>query len=80
MNCTYEANTGNSAPDGDEPGDKLAMVVVGRDGSQDRLATWTAVKGGSATPAASTSRPMDQIATVEIVSADTGNVLMQRNL
>ena len=80
MNCTYDASSGTSGPDGDEPGDKLAMVVVGRDGSHDRLATWVAVKGLSATPGASTSLPIDQIATVQIVSADTGSVLLQRNL
>jgi hypothetical protein len=56
------------------------MVVVARDGSHDQLATWIAVKGVHATPAGSTARPIDQIATVEIVAADTGNVLLERNL
>jgi hypothetical protein len=79
MNCTYEERPGTAAPDGDKP-DKLAMLVVGRDGSHDRLATWMAVEGGSATPGGSTSMPIDQIATVQIVSADTGNVLLQRSL
>jgi hypothetical protein len=80
MNCTYPAESGTSAPDGDEPPAKLAMVVVGRDGNHDRLATWMAVKGVRATPDGSTSMPIDQIATVEIVSADTGDVLLQRTL
>jgi hypothetical protein len=80
MNCTYPAEAGTSAPDGDEPPAKLAMVVVGRDGNHDRLATWMAVKGVRATPDGSTSMPIDQIATVEIVSADTGDVLLQRTL
>jgi hypothetical protein len=80
MNCTYPAEAGTSAPDGDEPPAKLAMVVVGRDGNHDRLATWMAVKGVRATPDGSTSTPIDQIATVQIVSADTGNVLLQRTL
>jgi anti-sigma factor RsiW len=80
MNCTYPAELGTSAPHGDEPPGKLAMVVVGRDGSHDRLATWMAVDGVRATPAGSTSTPIDQIATVEIVSADTGNVLLQRTV
>jgi hypothetical protein len=80
MNCTYPAEAGTSAPDVDEPPAKLAMVVVGRDGNHDRLATWMAVKGVRATPDGSTSMPIDQIATVEIVSADTGNVLLQRTL
>jgi hypothetical protein len=80
MNCSYPAEAGTSGPDGDEPPAKLAMVVVGRDGNHDRLATWMAVKGARATPNGSTSMPIDQIATVEIVSADTGNVLLQRTL
>jgi Putative zinc-finger len=80
MNCTYPSEAGTSAPGGDEPPGKLAMVVVGRDGNHDRLATWMAVKGVRATPDGSTSMPIDQIATVQIVSVDTGNVLLQRTL
>jgi len=77
MDCAYPAEPGTASHDEDEPG-KLAMVVVGRNGSQDRLATWTAVDGAHATPAGRTAMPMDQIAAVEIVSADTGNVLLRR--
>lgn len=80
MNCTYPAEVGTSAPHGIESPGKLAMVVVGRDGSHDRLATWVVVDGVHATPAGSTSMPIDQISTVEIVSADTGNVLLQRTV
>jgi anti-sigma factor RsiW len=60
--------------------DTLAMVVVGRDGSQTRLATWVAVPGHTATPAGSISTPVDQIAAVQIVSADNGQVLLQRSM
>jgi anti-sigma factor RsiW len=60
--------------------DTLAMVVVGRDGSQTRLATWVAVPGHTATPAGSISTPLDQIAAVQVVSADSGQVLLQRSL
>ena len=60
--------------------DTLAMVVVARDGSQTRLATWTAVPGHTATPAGSISTPVDQIASVQVVSADSGQVLLQRSL
>src|ERR1700691_4825483 len=60
--------------------DTLAMVVVGRDGSQTRLATWVAEPGHTATPAGSISTPVDQIAAVQIVSADGGQVLLQRSL
>jgi hypothetical protein len=78
MNCTYPAET--NAPDGNEPPAKLAMVVVGRDGSHDRLATWVAVEGARATPSGSTSIPIDEIAAVQIVSADTGTALLQRTV
>jgi anti-sigma factor RsiW len=60
--------------------DTLAMVVVGRDGSQTRLATWVAVPGHTATPAGSISTPVNQIAAVQVVSADSGQVLLQRSL
>lgn len=60
--------------------DTLAMVVVGRDGSQTRLATWVAEPGHTATPAGSISIPVDQIAAVQVVSADNGQVLLQRSL
>jgi anti-sigma factor RsiW len=60
--------------------DTLAMVVVGRDGSQTRLATWVAVPGHTAMPAGSISTPVDQIAAVQVVSADNGQVLLQRSL
>ncbi|MFY2860156.1 anti-sigma factor family protein [Mycobacterium sp. THU-M104] len=60
--------------------DTLAMVVVGRDGSQTRLATWVAVPGHTAKPAGSISTPVDQIAAVQVVSADNGQVLLQRSM
>lgn len=60
--------------------DRLAMVVVGRDGSRTQLATWVAEPGHTATPAASISTPLDRIAAVQVVSADTGDVLLQRSL
>jgi anti-sigma factor RsiW len=60
--------------------DTLAMVVVGRDGSQTRLATWVAEPGHTATPAGSISLPVDQIAAVQVVLADNGKVLLQRSL
>jgi hypothetical protein len=62
------------------PHDRLAMVVVGRDGSHTRTATWVANPGHTATPAASISTPIDQIAAVQVVSADNGQVLLERSL
>ncbi len=64
----------------DAPHDRLAMVVVGRDGSHTRMATWVANPGHTATPAGSISTPVDQIASVQVVSADNGEVLLERSL
>lgn len=60
--------------------DTLAMVVVGRDGTHTQLATWVAEPGHTATPAGSISTPVDQIAAVQVVSADGGQVLLERSL
>ena len=60
--------------------DRLAMVVIGRDGSHTKLATWVAEPGHSATPAGSISAPVDQIASVQVVAADSGQILLQRSL
>ncbi len=60
--------------------DKLAMVVVGRDGSHTQLATWIADPGHTAKLAGSTWTPVDQISQVQVVSADSGQVLLQRSL
>ncbi|WP_293000814.1 zf-HC2 domain-containing protein [Mycobacterium sp.] len=60
--------------------DRLAMVVVGRDGSHTQLATWVAEPGHTANTAGSISTPVDQIAAVQVVYADTGAVLLQRSL
>jgi anti-sigma factor RsiW len=60
--------------------DRLAMVVVSRDGAHTQLATWVADPGHTANPAGSISTPVEQIAAVQIVSADNGQVLLQRSL
>jgi anti-sigma factor RsiW len=60
--------------------DALAMVVVGRDGSHTRMATWVASPGRVATPAGSISTPVAQISSVQVVSADDGQVLLERSL
>ncbi|MCA2306043.1 zf-HC2 domain-containing protein [Mycobacterium intracellulare] len=64
----------------DAPHDTVALVVVGRDGSQTRLATWVAIPGHTATPTGSVSMPADQIATVQVVLADNGHVMLQRSI
>jgi anti-sigma factor RsiW len=60
--------------------DRLAMVVVSRDGTHTQLATWVADPGHTATPVGSISIPVDQIAAVQVVSADNGKVLLERSL
>lgn len=82
MNCTYgqDTDTDTDGDSDDSAGEKLAMVVVGRNGSQAQLATWVALTGVPATPGGSTSMPMREIAAVQIVSADSGEVLLQRSL
>jgi hypothetical protein len=80
MKCTYRVWPQKSGHGDIEPGDKLAMVVVGRDGSHSQLATWAALTDVTATPGGSTSMRIDQIAAVQITSADRGDVLLQRRL
>ncbi|AKK28179.1 anti-sigma factor [Mycobacterium sp. EPa45] len=80
MQCTYEAGPMDVGYDGDQSSDTLAMVAVGRDGSRTQLATWTARVGMPASLGGSTSMPVDQIASVQIVSADAGVVLLERDL
>jgi hypothetical protein len=60
--------------------DTVALVVVGRDRSQTRLATWVAIPGHTATPAGSTSTPINQIAAVQVVLADNGQVMLSRSV
>jgi len=78
MNCTYVGGVAEAAYDGGD--DKLAMVAVGRDGSHVQLATWTPHAGTPALLGGSTSMPIDQIASVQIVTADAGAVLLERDL
>ncbi|BBX08276.1 zf-HC2 domain-containing protein [Mycolicibacterium aichiense] len=80
MQCIYEAAPMDVDYGGGEASDKLAMVAVGRDGSHTQLATWTARIGMPASPGGSTSMPLDDIASVQIVSADAGTVLLERDL
>ncbi|MGB3482417.1 MAG: zf-HC2 domain-containing protein [Mycobacterium sp.] len=89
MECTYTENHADNngeaaaAADDDDDGgggDELALVTIGDDGTRTRLATWRASAGGTAAPQASTSLGMDQIAAVQVVSADSGEVYLERTL
>jgi hypothetical protein len=75
MACTY-GDWGQR----DAPPQNLGMVVVGRDGSQNEIATWLGLSGATALPSANTPMPMNEIAAVQLVSSDSGEVLLQANL
>ena len=62
------------------PHDTLAMVVVGRDGSRTRLATWVAEPRHTATPAASIAMPVNHISAVQVVAAGNDQVLLEHKL
>jgi hypothetical protein len=77
MACTY----GNwTSGDGGVPPSNLGLVVVGRDGTRTQVATWLGLSGATALPSGNTAMPMDQIAAVQLVAADSGQVLLQKSL
>lgn len=76
MACTY----GNWSSGGSTPPSNLGMVVVGRDGSHTQIATWLGLSGATALPSGNTPMPVGQIAAVQLVSADSGQVLLERQL
>ena len=71
--CTY-AHVG--AADGGHTW-TYAMVVTDRAGQQHTVSTWTADEGTTATPVATTSLPLNDIAAVDIRSAGDGTVLLR---
>ncbi len=75
MACTY-GDWGQR----DAPPQSLGMVVVGRDGSRDQIATWLGLSGATALPSANTPLQMNEIAAVQLVSSDSGQVLLERHL
>ena len=77
MTCTYHEEIGDEAS---ADSDKLVMYAVGRDGNRVQLATWMAREGESASPTGSTSMPMEKIAVVQVVKAETGDVLLQTSV
>jgi hypothetical protein len=56
------------------------MVIVGRDGSRTQVATWLGLSGATALPSGNTPMPKDQIASVQLVSVDSGQVLLERQM
>ncbi|MFP3465133.1 anti-sigma factor family protein [Leifsonia sp. SIMBA_070] len=56
---------------------EYAMVVTDRSGTQHTISTWTADEGTTATPVATTSIPLKDIAAVDIRAAGDGTVLLR---
>jgi Putative zinc-finger len=75
MACTY-GDWGQR----DAPPQSLGMVVVGHDGSRTQVATWLGLSGATALPSANTPMQMNEIAAVQLVSSDSGEVLLERHL
>ena len=76
MACSYGQWSGG----GGDPPSNLGMVIVGHDGSRTQVATWLGLSGATALPSGNTKMPKDQIASVQLVSVDTGQVLLERPL
>ncbi|BBY17489.1 anti-sigma factor family protein [Mycolicibacterium litorale] len=77
MACTYGQWSGGGPG---TPPSRLGMVVVGRDGSQSEIATWLGLAGATALPSGNTEMRRDEIAAVQLVSADTREVLLEKRL
>ena len=76
MACSY----GEWGQSGNTPPQNLGMVVVGRDGSRNEVATWLGLSGATALPSATTPMPKDEIAAVQMVSVEDGKVLLEKTL
>ncbi len=74
MACSY----GDWGESGNTPAQSLGMVVVGRDGSHTQVATWLGLSGATALPSGNTPMPKDEIAAVQLVSSDNGQVLLEK--
>ncbi len=75
MACTY-GDWGQR----DAPPQNLGMVIIGRDGSHTQVATWLGLSGATALPSANTPMQKDEIAAVQLVSPDNGQVLLEKSL
>jgi anti-sigma-K factor RskA len=76
MACSY----GDWGQSGNTPAQSLGMVVVGRDGSRTQVATWLGLSGATALPSGNTPMQKDEIAAVQLVSSDNGQVLLEKHL
>lgn len=77
MACTYGQWSGGGPA---APPSRLGMVVVGRDGTRSEIATWLGLSGATALPSGNTTLHRDDIAAVQLVAADTREVLLEKTL
>ncbi|MDF2584968.1 MAG: anti-sigma factor, partial [Mycobacterium sp.] len=64
----------------DAAAQNLGMVVIGRDGTRTQIATWLGLSGATALPSGNVAMAPHEIASVQLVSADDGKVLLEKNL
>ena len=64
----------------DAAAQNLGMVVIGHDGTRTQIATWLGLSGATALPSGNIPLSQSEIASVQLVSADDGQVLLARNL
>ena len=64
----------------DAPPQNLGMVVIGRDGSRNEIATWLGLSGATALPSGNTQTPVADIAAVQLVTSPEGKVLLEKQL
>lgn len=64
----------------DAPPQNLGMVVIGRDGSRDEIATWLGLSGATALPSGNTQMSQSDIAAVQLVTSPDGKVLLEKQL
>lgn len=64
----------------DAAAQNLGMVVIGHDGTRTQIATWLGLSGATALPSGNVAMAQHEIASVQLVSADDGKVLLEKNL
>ncbi|UFS59014.1 anti-sigma factor family protein [Subtercola endophyticus] len=72
--------SGSAATGADSGAVGYGMIVTDRNGASIQVATWTSDPGTVATPTATTSIRLADIASVAIVAADSGQVLLKSTL
>jgi putative zinc finger protein len=75
MACSY-GQWGGEGP----PPSNLGMVVVGHDGNKTQIATWLGLANATALPSGNTPMHVSDIAAVQLVATDSGQVLLERQL